>query len=38
MTCAIPAAKLPEILASIQQHSGADNTVARYAADDALRF
>jgi len=25
MTCAIPAAKLPEILASIQQHSGADN-------------
>jgi uncharacterized protein (DUF169 family) len=38
MTCAIPAAKLPEILASIQQHSGADNAVAKYAADDALRF
>jgi uncharacterized protein (DUF169 family) len=38
MTCAIPAGKLPEILASIQQHAGADNTVAKYAADDALRF
>jgi uncharacterized protein (DUF169 family) len=38
MTCAIPAAKLPEILASIQQHSGADNAVAKYAADDATRF
>jgi uncharacterized protein (DUF169 family) len=38
MTCAIPAAKLPEILASIQQHSGADSAVAKYAADDALRF
>jgi hypothetical protein len=38
MTCAIPAAKLPEILASIQQHSSADNAVARYAADDATRF
>ena len=38
MTCAIPAAKLPEILVLIQQHSGADNAVAKYAADDALRF
>jgi uncharacterized protein (DUF169 family) len=38
MTCAIPAAKLPEILASIQQHAEADNIVARYAAEDALRF
>jgi uncharacterized protein (DUF169 family) len=38
MTCAIPAAQLPEIVASIQQHAAADNTVAKYAADDALRF
>jgi hypothetical protein len=38
MTCAIPAAKLPEIVASIQQHAGADNAVAKYAAEDALRF
>jgi uncharacterized protein (DUF169 family) len=38
MTCAIPAAKLPEIVASIQQHAEADNVVARYAAEDALRF
>ena len=38
MTCAIPAAKLPEILASIQQHSTADTAVAKYAAEDALRF
>src|SRR4051812_2290849 len=38
MTCAIPATKLPEIVASVQQHAGADSTVARYAAEDALRF
>ncbi|HEX9505889.1 MAG TPA: DUF169 domain-containing protein [Acidimicrobiia bacterium] len=38
MTCAIPAAQLPEILASIQQHAEADNIVAHYAAEDALRF
>jgi uncharacterized protein (DUF169 family) len=38
MTCAIPAAKLPEIVASIQEHAEADNIVARYAAEDALRF
>ena len=38
MTCAIPAAKLPEIVASVQQHAGADSTVAKYAAEDALRF
>jgi hypothetical protein len=38
MTCAIPAAQLPEIVASIRQHAGADGTVAKYAADDALRF
>jgi uncharacterized protein (DUF169 family) len=38
MTCAIPASKLAEIVASVQQHAGADSTVAKYAADDALRF
>ena len=38
MTCAIPAAALPEILASIRQHADADSTVAHYAADDAKRF
>jgi uncharacterized protein (DUF169 family) len=38
MTCAIPAGKLPDILASIQQHAAADTTVARYAAEDARRF
>jgi uncharacterized protein (DUF169 family) len=38
MTCAIPAAKLPEILVSIKQHADADAVVARYAAEDALRF
>jgi hypothetical protein len=38
MTCAIPAAALPEILASIRQHADADSTVAHYAADDAQRF
>jgi uncharacterized protein (DUF169 family) len=38
MTCAIPAAKLPEIVASVLQHAGADTTVAKYAAEDATRF
>ncbi|MFL5755849.1 MAG: DUF169 domain-containing protein [Chloroflexota bacterium] len=38
MTCAIPASKLAGIVASIQQHAGADSTVAKYAADDAVRF
>jgi uncharacterized protein (DUF169 family) len=38
MTCAIPAAALPEVLASIRQHANADSTVAHYAADDAQRF
>jgi uncharacterized protein (DUF169 family) len=37
-TCAIPAAALPGILASIRQHADADSTVAHYAADDAQRF
>jgi hypothetical protein len=38
MTCAIPASQLADVVASVQQHSGADNTVAKYAAEDALRF
>src|SRR3954449_9022511 len=38
MTCAIPASKLADVVASVQQHAGADNTVAKYAAEDALRF
>jgi uncharacterized protein (DUF169 family) len=38
MTFAIPATKLAEIVASVQQHAGADSTVAKYAAEDALRF
>ena len=38
MTCAIPASKLGEVVASVQEHAGADNTVAKYAADDANRF
>jgi uncharacterized protein (DUF169 family) len=38
MTCAIPASKLAEIVESVQQHAGADNTVAKYAAEDATRF
>jgi uncharacterized protein (DUF169 family) len=38
MTCALPASQLPEIVESIKQHSDADSTVARYAADDARRF
>jgi uncharacterized protein (DUF169 family) len=38
MTCAIPASRLAEIVASVQQHAGADSIVAKYAAEDALRF
>ena len=38
MTCAIPAARLPEVLASIERNAVADAAVARYAADDAVRF
>jgi uncharacterized protein (DUF169 family) len=38
MTCAIPASKLAEIVESVQQHAGADSTVAKYAAEDATRF
>jgi uncharacterized protein (DUF169 family) len=38
MTCALPAAQLPEIVASIKRNAEADATVARYAAADARRF
>jgi uncharacterized protein (DUF169 family) len=38
MTCAIPAAQLADIVTSVQQHAGADNMVAKYAAEDATRF
>jgi uncharacterized protein (DUF169 family) len=38
MTCAIPASKLAEVVASIDRNAVADNAVARYAADDARRF
>ena len=38
MTCAIPAARLPELLAAIERNAIADAAVARYAADDAVRF
>jgi uncharacterized protein (DUF169 family) len=38
MTCALPAAQLPDIVESIKRNAEADNAVARYAADDARRF
>jgi uncharacterized protein (DUF169 family) len=38
MTCAIPAAKLEEVVAAIQRNATADTAVARYAAEDAKRF
>ena len=38
MTCAIPAARLPEVVAAILHNAEADNAVAHYAAEDARRF
>jgi uncharacterized protein (DUF169 family) len=38
MTCAIPGARLPEVLAALSMTAQADTTVARYAAQDAKRF
>jgi uncharacterized protein (DUF169 family) len=38
MTCAIPAASLADVLASIRRNAEADAAVAKYAADDARRF
>jgi hypothetical protein len=38
MTCALPASRLPEILASIVRNAYADGEVAKYAGEDARRF
>ena len=38
MTCALPGTRLHEIIDAIEQAAAVDATVARYAADDALRF
>lgn len=38
MTCAVPASRLADVLQRLQATSGADMTVAAYAADDARRF
>jgi len=38
MTCAIPAARLAEVIERLHTTSAADNAVAAYAAEDAQRF
>ena len=38
MTCAIPASKVGDVVAAIERNAVADAAVARYAAEDALRF
>jgi uncharacterized protein (DUF169 family) len=38
MTCAIPGAKVGEVLDAIERNAVADAAVARYAGEDALRF
>ena len=38
MTCAIPGPRLEEIVGAIARTASAETTVARYAAQDALRF
>ena len=38
MTCAIPAAKVSEVIDSIERNAVADSAVASYAGEDALRF
>jgi uncharacterized protein (DUF169 family) len=38
MTCAIPAAKLTDVLAALATTASADGQVASYAGEDALRF
>jgi uncharacterized protein (DUF169 family) len=38
VTCAIPAGRLSEVIASLSKAREADNKVAAYAADDAKRF
>ena len=38
MTCALPARRLPEVIARLRATSGADRAVAAYASRDARRF
>ncbi len=38
MTCALPAARLPEVVEALEGARGADEAIARYAADDKTRF
>ncbi len=38
MTCALPAARLADVVARLERTAAADRTVAAYAADDARRF
>jgi uncharacterized protein (DUF169 family) len=38
MTCAIPASRIPDVVAAIKRNAVADNEVAKYAAEDAKRF
>ena len=38
MTCALPGARLEELIAAIEAAASVDTTVARYAANDAQRF
>ena len=38
MTCAIPAARVAEVIAAVTATAATDGVVARYAADDARRF
>jgi uncharacterized protein (DUF169 family) len=38
MTCAIPASRLADVVASVERNAGADAAIAQYAAQDAQRF
>jgi uncharacterized protein (DUF169 family) len=38
MTCAIPASKVDEVVTAIEKNAVADAAVAKYAAEDAVRF
>ncbi len=38
MTCAVPAAQLPNLLERLRETAAADHAVAQYAADDMARF
>jgi uncharacterized protein (DUF169 family) len=38
LTCALPAARLPEIVEKLRRNAGIERTVAAYAAQDAARF